>query len=145
MARNRFQDPAGNRANYDWQINHSEESAFGKTRNMERAALTGTGAGLVKQQTDSSPLVLKWNGTILHKAQVDEMIAWWELCETQTIYLHDFAGDSYEVIITSFNPTRHRTIRNPRDYANAPLWYWKYELECEVISIIDGPWAGVTP
>jgi hypothetical protein len=73
------------------------------------------------------------------------MIAWWKLCETQTIYFKDFSGDEYEVIITEFLPVRERTIKNPRDYANAPYWFWKYDIAMEVIAIRSGTWAGVSP
>lgn len=144
MGRNIFTDPASVRAAYPWAINHSEEEEFGKERNITHGANTG-GTGLVKQQSDDSPLVFQFNGTILTEAQVIEMNAWWELCRTQTILFTDYAGDEYEVIITAFKPTRHRTVRNPRDPANAPLWYWKYEIKMEVIRVISGPWTGVSP
>jgi hypothetical protein len=143
MARNRFTDPA-TADYYDWQVNHSEEDEFGKRRNIEHGATTSN-LGFVKQQSDDSPLILRLRGTIFHKAQLEEMIAWWKLSEDQTIYFLDFAGDEYEVVVTSFLPTRQRTTKNPRDYANAPYWYWKYEMEMEVIAIRDGSWEGVTP
>jgi len=142
--RNIFHDPAGNKADYSWAINHSEEEEFGKERQIDHGANTG-GTGLVKQQADASPLVMQFTGTILTKAQVTEMIEWFQLCEAQTIHFTDYAGDVYEIIITSFKPTRHRTIRNPRDFANAPYWYWKYTISLEVIRVIDGVWEGVTP
>lgn len=145
MARNRFSDPNAVRATYDWPVNHSDEEQFGKQRSLEHGALTGDGGGLVAQQSDSQPLTLRWSGTIFHESQVTEMIAWWELCETQTVHISDFAGDSYEVTIVNFNPVRKRTIRNPRDFANAPFWYWTYELDMEVVRVIDGVWSGVTP
>lgn len=143
MARNRFTDPATNDT-YDWQINHSEEESFGKTRNIEHTAPT-SGTGLVKQQSDDGPLVIKVKGVMLHKAQVQEFINWWKVTHSRTIYFKDFTGDEYEVLITSFLPLRKRTIRNPRDFANAPLWYWEYELEMEVITVRSGLWVGVTP
>jgi hypothetical protein len=141
MARNRFTNPA-NGDFYDWQINYSEEEEFGKTRSIEHGANTAN-TGLVKQQGDDSPLKISVNGVILHKAQLVEMIQWWKLCGTQTIYFKDFTDEEYEVLITSFRPTRHRTIHNPRDFANAPLWYWRYVLEMEVVTIRSGVWAGV--
>lgn len=144
MARNQFIDPAAVRATYNWQINHSEESDFGKSRNVEKGGNTGD-VGFVRQQADDSPLILRFSGTILHRAQLVEMNAWFEMCKDQTIYFKDFAGDEYEVIITSFKPTRHPTVKNPKDYANAPLWYWKYELEMDVVTVRDGVWEGVTP
>lgn len=144
MARNLFIDPAGNRPTYPWQINHSDEDEGGKARSIEESANTG-GTGLVKQQADDQPIIFNYSGTILHKAQLVEFWAWFQLCATQTIYFTDFAGDEYEVLITAFKPTRHRTIRNPRDFANAPLWYWKYTISIEVIRVISGVMEGVSP
>lgn len=143
MARNRFTNPANGEI-YDWALNYFEEESFGKTRNIERTAPT-SGTGLIKQQSDDGPLIFKARGTILLKAQVQEFIKWWKLCETQTINFKDFTGDEYEVLITSFQPTRQYTLKNMRDPVNAPLWYWKYELELEVVRVISGLWSGVTP
>lgn len=143
MSRNIFTNPRNNDS-YDWEINHSDEAAVEKERQIEHGANTAN-TGMVKQQAGTTPMVLQLQGTILHEAQLVEMLAWFELCEDQTIHFTDFAGDKYEVIITKFNPTRHRTIRNPRDFANAPYWYWKYEMEMEVVTILDGVWEGVTP
>lgn len=143
MSRNVFTDPATARS-YEWKINHSEEEEFGKRRSIEHGALTN-GTGLVRQQSDDSPLILRLRGVIFHKAQLEEMISWWKLTETQTIYFRDFMGDEYEVIITEFIPNRERTIKNPRDFANAPYWFWRYEMAMEVVTIRDGTWEGVSP
>jgi len=142
--RNVFIDPAGSRPDYPWAINHSDEEEFGKKRNIEQGATTANN-GFVKQQSDDSPLIIRVNGSILTQAQFEEMKAWWKLCESQTIYFRDFAGDEYEVIISEFLPTRHKTIRNPRDFANAPYWFWRYKMSMEVIRIRAGTWEGVTP
>lgn len=142
MARNRLTNPANGQF-YDWQINHSEEGAFGKTRQISESANTAN-TGLIKQQGDATPLQMKLTGTILHKKQHQEFTKFWQLCETQTVIFKDFAGEEYEVIITNYNPVRRRTVKNPRDFANAPLWYWTYELEFEVIRVISGVWQGVT-
>lgn len=147
MARtpNQFQDPAAVVTTYSWAINHSEEEDFGRDRQIEHSAPT-SGVGLIRQQGEESPLVYRIAGTIFAEAQVTEFWEWFTLCRTQTIYFHDFAGDSYEVLISSFKPTRHRTIRNPKDFANAPLHFWRYTMEMEVVRVIDGPIfdAGVT-
>jgi hypothetical protein len=140
--RNRFTNPA-NGAFYDWQVNHSEEASVGKTRQISESANTAN-TGLVKQQGDVQPLRLKFTGTIFHKAQHEQFIGWFQLCESQTILFRDFAGDEYEVIVTQYDAVRKRTVRNPRDFANAPLWYWTYELELEVVRVVSGSWAGVT-
>lgn len=139
--RNKFIDPAGNRATYEWAINHNEEADLGKTRSQEINPNTAD-TGFVVQQNDSSPLTLQLQGTILEKAQLDEMVEWYKLCDSQTIHFEDFAGERYEVLITSFKPTRTRTIRNPQDFANAPYWFWRYELEMVALSIISGVWEG---
>jgi hypothetical protein len=140
--RNRFTDPAGVKAHYDWQVNHTEEPEFGKTRTVQATPNTAN-TGFIIQQSDDGPLSFRVQGTIFHKAQLEEFISWYKLCEQRSIYFRDFANDSYEVLITSFRPTRHRTIRNPRDYANAPLWFWRYEMEMMVLRVISGSWAGV--
>ena len=142
VVRNRFTDPATG-SFYDWQVNHSTESSFGKTRQISESANTAN-TGLVKQQGDAQPLRMKLQGTILHLKQKEEFQRFWELCETQTIIFRDFTGAEYEVIITQFDPVRKRTVKNPRDFKNAPLWYWTYELEMEVIRVISGDWEGVT-
>lgn len=138
---NEFENPKTS-TKWAWPVNHSEEEETGKERSVENGANTA-GTGLNPIQADDQPLQFSYSGTIFSKAQVTEMIAWFELCKTQTIYFHDFAGDSYEVIITSFKPTRHRTIRNPRDFKNAPLWYWTYTIQMRVVRVIDGIWTGV--
>lgn len=144
MARNIFTDPKGTRSPYSWPFNHSEESEFGKSRNIEHGGNTGD-VGFVRQQSDDSPLVLRFSGTILVKAQLTEMLAWFEICKRRTIHFKDFAGDEYEVIITKFVPTRRPTVRNPRDPTNAPTWYWHYEIDMDVVTVISGTWSGVTP
>jgi hypothetical protein len=140
--RNRFTNPADG-SFYDWQVNHSTEGSFGKSRQITESANTAN-TGLVKQQGDAQPLKMKLQGTIFHKKQVEEFVRFWQLCESQTIIFKDFTGDEYEVLILNFDPVRKRTVRNPRDAKNAPLWYWTYELEMEVIRVISGVWAGVT-
>jgi hypothetical protein len=142
---NRFTDPR-TAASYDWPLNYSEEEGFGKRRNITHGANTGQ-TGLVKQQGDDEPLIWKVRGSILTEAMLIEIWRWWQLSKSQTIYFRDFAGDEYEVIFTSFEPTRKRVLRNPKDPTNAPNHYWTYEIEMEVIRIISGPLAtsGVSP
>lgn len=142
---NKFEDPKGGKTTYEWLINHNEEEASGKRRNITRSANTD-GTGLVRQQGDDSPLVFKWSGTMLHNSQVKEMAEWMELSRTQTIYLEDFANDKYEVIITAFEPKRIRTMRNPRASGDPErLYYWTYTIELEVIRVRDGIWEGTSP
>lgn len=140
--RNIFTDPSGAKAAYSWPFNHSEESEGGKTRNITYGANTAN-TGFVRQQSDDAPIQFSFSGVILEQAHLEEMIGWYALCDSQTIYLTDFAGDEYEVIITSFKPVRERTIRNPRDYTNAPYWFWRYEITLDVVRVISGPWTAV--
>lgn len=140
--RNIFKDPAGVQPDFAWPFNHSEESEGGKTRNIAYGANTAN-TGFVRQQSDDRPIGFGFSGAILERSHLEQMIAWYALCDSQTIYFEDFAGDEYEVIISSFKPTRLRTIRNPRDLANAPYWYWRYEITLDVVRVISGPWTAV--
>lgn len=129
----RFRDPLGVVPNYEFHINHSDEDAQEKKRNIETTAPT-TGVGFVRQQGAASPETLRYSGTILHKAQKDAMDAWFDLCENQTVFFRDFTGREMEVEILSFNPVRKRAAGNPQDPVNAPLHYWTYTLEMQVIA-----------
>lgn len=140
--RNRFTDNL-NGATYDWPVNHSEEERMGKERAVSHGAPTGN-LGLVRQQGESQPMVLQLSGVIFHQAQHDAMWAWFEKCESRTVDFTDFAGDTYEVLITGFMPQRKRTLGNPRD-KTIPLHYWTYSLTMEVLDFKTGPLAGVTP
>jgi hypothetical protein len=148
MARNIFNDrslPAAPLTDphpnpYPWPINHSDEDEVGRDRNITLEANTGN-VGLVKQQGELTPLTFRYSGTILTRAQLSQMLFWFTKCETHSIDFTDFAGDSYEVLITSFKPTRHRTLRNPRD-PGAPLWYWTYTIEMMVLTVRAGAWLG---
>lgn len=143
MARNRFVNPA-NGAQYLWTVNHSEEEESGKARNITHTAPTGL-TGLVRQQGDDGPMVLRLQGTILDRAQYREMWKWYALCREQTINFYDFDGQGYEVQITSFMPRRVRNLTRPgRD----PQQHrWVYRLEMEVYRFLAGDLAtvGVTP
>lgn len=141
LGRNRFTNPA-NGDIYDWAINHKSEDAAGRSRAISHDAPTEN-RGLIRQVGAESPFVFTWQGTILARAQLIEMIGWYRLCRTQTIYLTDFAGDQYEVVISGFVPTRRRVLRNGRDFANAPYNVWDYSITIEVIAVRAGVWAGI--
>lgn len=147
MARtaNLFIDPAGVHPSYAWPINHTKEEKGGKQRSVTNTAPTGN-VGLVKEVNASSPLTMTWKGTIFTRAQVQEMWKWWQLCESQTIFLQDFAGEKYEVVIEEFDPVRVAVARNLHDQANAPTWIWEYTFTFSVMQMIAGPAAdaGVT-
>lgn len=134
---NYFIDPTGAVATYAWDVNHEEEEAFGKTRNVEHTANTGL-TGLVRQQGASDPMLLKLIGTFLKKSQYDQFWLWWTLCEAHTIHYQDFTGLKAEVIITDFQPKKIRAAKNPRGGTEAPLWYWKYTMTMEVVTFVSG-------
>jgi hypothetical protein len=140
---NQFVDPANRLAPFVWPINHNEEQAVNKSRQMSDGASTDN-VGLIPQQGAPTPMVLQWKGSILTKAHLDAMLQWWELCETQTIYVQDFSSAIYEVLITDFDPQRVAVVRNPRDPANAPTWYWTYTLTMRVLQVLSGDWLGVS-
>lgn len=143
---NQFVDPAGLLPGYPWAINHDTESEAGKSRNIDHGGNTGA-TGLVRQQGDDDPLVFQFSGTMMTELQVITTLQYFQACRSRTIVFTDFSGDSYEVLITSFKPTRQRVVKNPRDLTNAPLHIWKYQISMEVISILSGPYAaaGVAP
>ena len=130
--RTRFRDGAAVLATYEWQIMHDEEQGSDLRRNVERTAVT-SGVGFVRQQGEDSPQLLRFNGTILHSAQLAAMRDYYDACRTRTIFFRDIDGTEYEVLITSFNPQRRRTIKNPRDSA-INLHFWDYEIEMEIVA-----------
>jgi hypothetical protein len=140
--RDMFINPASG-VTYEWPINHSDETQFGRSRSITTGGNTGH-TGLALQQGDDAPMVLELSGTILHQAQFNAFVQWFALCAHQSVHFQDFAGDRYEVIITDFLPLRKRTLRNPRD-ASIPLHYWTYTLKMQVLGFVAGPWVGVTP
>lgn len=140
--RNQFRDPA-TAETYDWPVNHSDEGAYPKTRTLSTGGNTGH-TGLIVQQGDDAPLTMELSGVIFHQSQRNAMSHWFALCTANTIIFRDFTGGEAEVIITSFDPVRKRTLRNPRD-PSIPLHYWTYTLRMQVITVLSGDWAGVGP
>lgn len=140
--RDKFIDVApGGYGTYSWPVNHSDEEAFGKTHNVDHTATTD-GIGVVRQQGADDPMSLQLTGTIFHEAQHLAFVAWFALSSLRTIYFEDFTGAQYEVQITSYEPVRKRTLRNPRD-PSIPLHYYSYTLTMDVIRAVTGPWAGI--
>jgi hypothetical protein len=147
MARtaNKFIDPAGVVPTFTWPLNHETEEKAGKQRSITNTAPTGH-VGLVKEVNDAGALSVTWKGKCLTKAHVTEMWRWWQLCESRTIFLEDFAGEKYEILIEEFDPVRKAVARNLHDQANAPIWIWEYTFTFSVMAFITGPLAdaGVT-
>lgn len=142
---NVFIDPRGGRASFPWPVNHEKEEKGGKQRNITTSAPTSN-IGLIREINASSPVTLTWKGKIFTRAHLQEMWAWWQLNESQTIYLQDFAGDTYEVIIEEFDPVRIAVARNLHDPTHAPTWMWEYTLQFTVLQLVSGVMhdAGVT-
>lgn len=142
---NQFIDPAGVRTTYSWPLNHEKEEKGGKQRNVTSTAPTGN-VGLVREVNEVGPLTITWKGKVFTKAQVTEMWRWFQLCNSQTIFIRDFSGEEYEVLIEDFDPVKVAVARNLHDQANAPTWIWEYTFSFTVLGIRAGPLAdaGVT-
>lgn len=139
MAQNVFSDPAGVRTPWAWDFNHAEEGETGLDAGVQATANTG-GVGFILQQDDVAPRTLSFTGSILKRAQLVQMLQWTHLSEQHSIYLTDFAGDKYEIVITSFRTARKRG-RNVRGGTQAPMWYWTYTLEATILRELIGPYA----
>jgi hypothetical protein len=129
--RQQFRDPLAVLAPYVFEVNHSEEEAAERKRNIERTA-PSAGVGFVRQQGEDSPQLFRFTGTILTQSQKDAMDAYYEASQSRTIFFRDFTDVEYEVLFTDWNPTRKRAARNTRDPVNF-LHYWTYSMELEVI------------
>ena len=137
--RNRFVHP-NNAADFlEW--GHETEDATEKLRQVERTANTA-GVRLVRQQGDDGPLIFRYTGTIMRRADYRKFWYFFMLSRTQTIYFRDFDGNEYEVQIIAFRPTRTRTLRNMRD-SSIPHHYWKFAIEIEVLRVISGDLLGL--
>jgi hypothetical protein len=145
MARvaNKFIDPKTGET-YSWPINHSSEESMGQKRNIKHSAPT-MNTGLNRQQGAPDPMLIRWKGTILTRAQNQAFLQWYAKCDNQTIHVEDFHGNRFEVIIVNYDPTRRPVMMNRHDPVNAPNVIWDYAMEMEVVSIVSGDWVGVTP
>jgi hypothetical protein len=140
--RNRFTDALHSTDYYDWHVNHDTEEENGRDRQITHSARTD-GMGLVRQQGFQEPFTFRYTGVILHLAQFEAMWHFYQLCESRTIHFRDFYGDTYEVLITTFNTQRVRG-RNFNDPA-IPLHYYRYTIEMEVIQVLSGTLSEVGP
>lgn len=137
MARNTFEDPSLTFPAYEWAIGHREEQEAGRDLTASATANVAN-TQVVVQQGDMGPVKFTYAGSILTREQLVSMWQWFNLCQYQTIYFTDYAGDKYEVLITSFKPVR-KSGQNFRGGAGAPRWYWEYTIELTVIRNIAGP------
>lgn len=142
VVRNRFTNPATS-GFYDWPLNHEEEEAEGRERTITHTAPTG-GTGVVRQQGEESPIVIKLKGKIKLRTQFTQFWFWFDLCKVQTIYFRNFDNQVAEVQITSYTPRRVRNLKRPND---PEQHHWEYEMEMEVYRWVSGDLhdVGVTP
>lgn len=134
---NQFIDPNGVAPTYAWTINHEEEEEVQNSRQMASGAPVSD-IGLIPQQGAPFPLVFQWKGTLFTQGDKDIMDAWFALCETQSIYLTDFTGSAYEILITDWNVQRVGVAWNRR--GQVP-WLWKYTIIIRVLTVLEGDWA----
>lgn len=135
---NTFIDPAGHVPTYQWTINHTEEEPVQNGRQMSDGAPTSD-IGLLPQQGVPTPLVFHWKGTIFTQQDKDTMDVWFNLCEFQSIFLKDFTGSEYEVLITDFPVQRKGVKWNHR--GQVP-WLWEYTIIIRVLRVLSGDWSG---
>lgn len=146
---NRFIDPVTGET-WDWPINHSDETGSaskgggqgGLGRNFTVSAPTSLGIR-IRQQGANDPLSFSWKGTALTRAQHQEFLRWWNISKAHTIILRDFSGDEYEVMITSYIPTRKPVVQNRNDPDNAATWVYDYQIDLDVITVLSGDYMGV--
>ncbi len=62
-------------------------------------------------QGRNSPQVMEFEGTILHQAQYDAMIEWFN--KTHQIKVTDDLSREYWIVIESFSPKRERAVHYP--------------------------------
>jgi hypothetical protein len=147
---NEFIDPV-TAEEWSWPINHNDETGTaakgggqgGIERNYTISAPTSMGIQ-IRQQAANDPMSLSWKGTALTRAQHQKFLYWFAKCDHHTVILRDFSGDEFEVLITSYIPTRKMVAQNRNDMANAPLWVYDYQIDMDVISVISGDYAGMT-
>lgn len=144
---NRFIDPVTGFF-YDWAINHNDETGSpskgggqgGVSRNFTISAPTSLGLH-IRQQAADDVISFSWKGTALTRLQHQEFLAWYHLCSSHSIYLRDFSGDTFEVMITAYIPKRRRVSANRNDPVNAPLWVYDYQIDIDVIASVAGDYA----
>lgn len=142
---NVFTDPATGET-YAWQFNHLTEGG-GLARNLTVSSPTSLGI-LIRQQAADGAVTLAWSGTALTRHQHQQFLLWYQKCKHHSIFLTDFAGDQFEVVITAYDPKRKAVAVNPRERnstpsVGAPLWVYDFTLTMEIIRAIAGDYAGV--
>lgn len=144
---NVFVDPT-NGYTYRWEINHNDESGGGNKsgssgglqRNLTISAPTSNNLH-IRQQAASDPFSYSWKGQFNTRAQHQEFLKWWKMCDSHSIILEDFSGDISEVLIVGYVATRKATILNRADMTFAPLWIYEFQMDLDVINWISGDYA----
>jgi hypothetical protein len=146
---NTFIDPVTGET-WDWPINHNDETGTaakgggmgGLERNYTISAPTSLGIA-IRQQAANDPMSLSWKGSALTRARHQKFLYWFDKCASHSIIVRDFSGDEFEVVITAYIPQRKPAAINRNDMANAPLWYYDYQIDMDVITAISGDYVGL--
>ncbi len=99
--------------------------------------------GLIPQQGAATPLIFTIKGRFFDDNQHAQNLAFWELCEGQSIYWQKFNGDKYEVMITDYEANQIRASRNPKFPDKS--YIWEFTLTMRVLTALTGPYVGVVP
>lgn len=137
-----FVDPlTGN--TYDWPFNPSwdAETKAGtgysqKARQIERTSNTGNN-GATRQQGDDGPFIMHWEFPVFTSAHEEALWNWYELCDTQTIYLNDFDGEQYEGQIITLGRQRTGVAAGPGDISSQGF-FSQMLMEFEVYHFLSG-------
>lgn len=148
---NRFIDPKTGEI-YDWEINHNDETGSpskgggqgGVGRNITVSAPLSGGMHIL-QEAAQDPMGFSWKGTALTREQHQKFLRWYHKCDTQTIILHDFSTDQFEVLIVSYIPQRRAVAQNRNDMDEAPMWVYDFQIDLLVIRQLGGDYynAGI--
>lgn len=124
---------------YTWPINPGYDGvtqAMQKQRQIQRTSNTGN-VGATKQQGDDGPAIMHWEPLIFHQAHETALWQWYVLCKTQTIYLTDWNGETFEGQIITLGRQWVGAIAGPGD-TTARRGYAKYVFEFEVYRFVSG-------
>jgi hypothetical protein len=116
-----------------FEISPSEEQQSRRVRTVTRARPAASGWRPVTptlQQGARGPLTKQFNGLAPSRAQHEMLLAFRRLSESQTVIFEDPDGNSYEVQVTTYEPTRRSVVRGPRGGSEV----WGYSLTLQVMN-----------
>lgn len=133
---------------YMWPVNPNPDAVTQpaqRQRNISRTSNTSN-IGVVRQQGDDGPLIIHWEFNVYHRAHEEALWLWYERSRSQSIYLTDWDGDTYNGQIIALGRQQIGVLDGPFD-AHTRLFYAKYTFEFEVWTFVGGllAEAGVTP